>query len=97
MLSELGDLVSGVDLSSENLRQADKRVDGLLKLSETLIEFIAESGVETPDTPLIRVVVETARRISDAFETAIARGEIRLEQFFDEKYREIPAPTRRST
>ena len=76
VLSELGDLVSGVDLASENLRQADKRVDGLLKLSETLIEFIAESGVETPDTPLIRVVVETARRISDAFETAIKRGEI---------------------
>ncbi len=89
VLAELGNLVSGVESSSENLRQADKRVDGLLKLSETLIEFIAESGVETPDTPLIRVVVETARRISDAFETAIKRGEITLEQFFDEKYREI--------
>jgi methyl-accepting chemotaxis protein len=90
VLTELGDLVDGVELSSENLRQADRRVDGLLKLSETLIEFIAESGVETPDTPLIRVVTETARRITDAFQAAIARGEVTLEQFFDEKYREIP-------
>jgi methyl-accepting chemotaxis protein len=90
VLTELDDLVGGVALSSENLRQADQRVDGLLKLSETLIEFIAESGVETPDTPLIRVVTETARRIEEAFQAAIARREITLEQFFDEKYRKIP-------
>jgi len=50
-LAELGDLAQGVDLSSTNLRQADQRIEGLLTLSETLIEFIAESGVETADTP----------------------------------------------
>ena len=52
--------------------------------------MIADSGVETSDAPLIRVVVETARRISQTFEAAIARGEITLEQLMDEKYREIP-------
>jgi hypothetical protein len=36
------------------------------------------------------VVTETARRIGDAFETAIKRGEITLAQLFDENYREIP-------
>jgi methyl-accepting chemotaxis protein len=65
-------------------------VDGLLKLSETLIEFIAESGVETPDTPLIRAVVDTAKRITEALEAAIGRGELTLDQLFDENYREIP-------
>jgi len=90
VLAELNDLVGGVALSSDNLKQADQRLEGLLKISETLIEFIAESGVETPDTPLIRVVIDTARRISEAFESAIARGEITLEQFFDEDYRAIP-------
>ena len=81
---------TGVDLSSTDLKRADDRVAGLLNLSEGLIELIADSGVETADTPLIRVVVDTARQISAAFEAAIERGEITLDQLFDENYREIP-------
>ncbi len=90
VLGELGDLAEGVDRSSENLQQAEKRIQGLLGLSETLIEFIAESGVETADTPLIRAVMDTAARISQEFENAIQSGEITLDQLFDENYREIP-------
>jgi len=45
--------------------------------------------VETSDAPLIRVVIDTAKQISAAFETAVARGEISLDQLMDEKYREI--------
>jgi methyl-accepting chemotaxis protein len=89
-LAALGDLARGAELSSANLRQADKRVEGLLDLSETLIEFIAESGIETADTPLIPVVTETAGRIGREFEAAIERGEITLAQLFDENYRPIP-------
>ena len=62
----------------------------LLEVSEGLIAMIADSGVETSDAPLIRVVVETAARITETFEQAIARGEITLTQLMDEKYREIP-------
>jgi methyl-accepting chemotaxis protein len=89
-LVELGELASGVELSSVNLKQADKRIEGLLALSETLIEFIAGSGVETDDTPLIRAVLDTAKRISDEFAAAIRRGEITEARLFDENYREIP-------
>jgi len=89
-LSELGQLASGVQLSSTNLTQADKRVEGLLTLSETLIEYIAESGVTTADTPIIDVGIETANKISAEFEAAIASGEITEAQLFDERYREIP-------
>jgi methyl-accepting chemotaxis protein len=89
-LGELGELATGVDLSSTNLKQADQRVEGLLALSETLIEFIAESGVETADTPLIRLGMQTAERISAEFEAAIERGEITTSRLFDERYREIP-------
>jgi methyl-accepting chemotaxis protein len=90
VIDELGDLATGVDLSSNELKRADDRVAGLLDLSEGLIELIADSGVETADTPLIRVVVDTAKQISAAFEAAIERGEITLDQLFDENYREIP-------
>jgi methyl-accepting chemotaxis protein len=90
VIGELGDLATGVDLSSNELKRADDRVAALLNLSEGLIELIADSGVETADTPLIRVVVDTAKTITSAFEAAIERGEITLDQLFDEKYREIP-------
>ena len=89
-LAELGQLAAGVQLSSSNLTQADKRVEGLLVLSETLFEFIAESGVTTADTPIIELGVNAAKRISAEFEAALARGEITEPQLFDERYREIP-------
>jgi len=89
-LVQLEDLAQGISLSSQNLKQADKRVEGLLVLSETLIEYIAGSGIETADTPLITAVIDTAKRISAEFEAAVSRGEITERQLFDERYREIP-------
>ncbi|HEV7716851.1 MAG TPA: methyl-accepting chemotaxis protein [Steroidobacteraceae bacterium] len=88
-LNEIEGLAEGVSLSSVNLEQADQRIQALLSLSETLIEFIAESGVESNDTPLIRTAIETAKRISEEFETGIRRGEISERDLFDERYREI--------
>ncbi len=90
VIEELNHLAKGVDLSSTDLKSADDRVAKLLDLSEGLIELIASSGVETSDAPLIRVVIDAARQISAAFESAVARGDIRLEQLMDENYREIP-------
>jgi len=90
MLTQLGTLSTGVELTSSNLKHADKRVEALLGFSEGLVEFIAESGVETADTPMIRAVMETARRISREFEMAIERGELAEDALFDEDYREIP-------
>ena len=89
VIEELNNLAKGVDLSSSELKHADERVAKLLETSEGLIALIADSGVETSDAPLIRVVVETARRISQTFDAAVARGEITLAQLMDEKYREI--------
>jgi methyl-accepting chemotaxis protein len=90
VIDELCTLAKGVDLSSSDLTNADQRVARLLETSEGLIELIAYSGVETSDTPLIQIVIDTARQISEAFERGIERGEILLDQLMDEKYREIP-------
>lgn len=89
-LQELGALAEGVQLSSANLAQADKRIEGLLSLSENLIEVIAESGVETADTSIITLGMDTAKHISTLFERAIERGDITEAQLFDERYREMP-------
>jgi methyl-accepting chemotaxis protein len=90
VIEELAELAQGVDRSSVELKQADSRITKLLDLSEGLISLIADSGVETSDAPLIRTVVDTAKLISAAFESAIDRGEIQLAQLMDEAYREIP-------
>jgi methyl-accepting chemotaxis protein len=90
VIEELNNLAKGVDLSSTDLKHADERVTRLVDLSETLIAMIADSSVETSDAPLIRIVIDTAKRISFSFEAAIERGEIRLDQLMDENYREIP-------
>ncbi len=90
VIEELAELAQGVDHSSVELKQADSRITKLLDLSEGLIALIAESGVETSDAPLIRTVVDTAKAISAAFESAIDRGEIGLAQLMDEAYRQIP-------
>jgi methyl-accepting chemotaxis protein len=90
VIDELGQLARGVDLSSNDLKRADERVARLLDVSEGLIALIADSGVETSDAPLIHAVLGAAKQISDAFEAAIARGEIGLDQLMDENYREIP-------
>jgi methyl-accepting chemotaxis protein len=89
-IEKLTSLFEGVERTAVNLGQADERLSGLLSLSETLIEFIAQSGAESPDTPLIRVVVDTAARIGNEFAAAIKRREITFAQLFDENYREIP-------
>jgi methyl-accepting chemotaxis protein len=89
VIEELRNLAKGVDLSSTDLKLADDRIAKLLELSEGLIALIADSWVEISDAPLIRVVIDTAKKISAAFETAIELGEIRLDQLMDENYREI--------
>ncbi|ACI93337.1 chemotaxis sensory transducer [Afipia carboxidovorans OM5] len=90
VLAELSDLAKGVDLSSSDLKLADDRVEGLLGASEALIRTIAESGVETSDTVIITAAVDAAAKVGEAFEAAIARGEITEAQMFDRGYREIP-------
>jgi len=90
VISELSNLAKGVDLSSTDLKQADDRVAQLLDLSERLIDLIANSGVETSDSLLIRIAIDTAKQIAAAFEAGLARGDIGLAQLMDEKYREIP-------
>jgi methyl-accepting chemotaxis protein len=90
VISELGELAGGVQLSSVDLKTADDRVEGVLEASEHLVQEIADSGVETANVPLVRAVVATAKRIAEAFEDAVRRGELTLVQLFDEKYREIP-------
>jgi methyl-accepting chemotaxis protein len=83
-------IANDVEQSGENFLQAKDRLSNLVSVSETLIELTAATGVETPDTRFIEAVQRTAAAIGKAFEAAIARGDIRLEDLFDANYVPIP-------
>ena len=77
---------SEVRKAREELGSAFKRSDAVLNVSERLMEMIASSGVQTSDTPYIKVVQRVAGEISVALENALRSGRITQEQLFDEHY-----------
>jgi methyl-accepting chemotaxis protein len=78
-----------VETTARALQSAKKRTDGFLSISENLIEMAADCGVRTEDTPYIETVLATAGHLSQLFEDAIERGDIGLEDLFDERYQPI--------
>lgn len=62
----------------------------LLETSEDAIARFADSGVETEDSPFIAAAIETAARIGEVFEAAVAEGRLSLADLFDQRYRPIP-------
>lgn len=87
--SGLNGLSAAIARSKSNLDAAEKRAEAILTISEEFIRFVADSGVETSDTPFINEVVAQADRISAVFESAVERGEIAMDALFDTNYVEI--------
>ncbi|MEQ9135822.1 MAG: methyl-accepting chemotaxis protein [Thalassobaculum sp.] len=84
--SILENLSDDVDRSSETLKEARDRVNRLIDSAERLAGYCADSGANTVDGPFIEKIQEVARDVSAAFEAAVARGEIGLEELFDRNY-----------
>lgn len=72
------------------LDAAGQRSQAILDISEDFILFIAQSGIETPDTPVIEICRMTADTIAELFTSAVDRGEISMSDLFDENY--VPVP-----
>jgi methyl-accepting chemotaxis protein len=72
------------------LDMAGERSQAILDISEDFILFIAQSGIETTDTPLIEIARAKAAEVSALFEGAVARGEIGMADLFDEEYEPVP-------
>jgi methyl-accepting chemotaxis protein len=74
----------------QNTRALDSalvRSESFLKVSEHLIELVAECGIETEDTPFIQAAKEAAAQISKLLEDALRTGTISAADLFDENYR----------
>ncbi|HEY4082032.1 MAG TPA: methyl-accepting chemotaxis protein [Burkholderiaceae bacterium] len=84
-----GTLAREVQQAMSGLGTAFACSERFLKLSEDLIEQIAESGVEVDDSLYIRGAQEAAGEIAALLEQALASGAINASQLFDERYRPI--------
>ncbi|HEX6978061.1 MAG TPA: methyl-accepting chemotaxis protein [Alphaproteobacteria bacterium] len=89
LLEAFADMSESVGLSNRNLEAARDRIARLLGVGESLLQLTALSGVETVDTPWIRMAIDTAARVAEAFERALADGAISLDDLFDENYQSI--------
>jgi methyl-accepting chemotaxis protein len=73
--------------ASRALDSALVRSESFLKVSERLIELVAECGIETEDTPFITMTKGAAAHISKLLEDALRTGVVTAADLFDENYR----------
>jgi len=85
----LGEVEQSVESAHQKLETTRDHTDDILTISEDFMLFVAESGVETSDSPVIALARETAHRISTTFEQAVADGTISMSDLFDRNYRPI--------
>lgn len=78
-----------VSEATHGLKVAFDGSDRFLRMSEELIEQIAESGVEVDDMPFIRTAQSAAAEIGALLEDALRGGQISEADLFDEQYRPI--------
>lgn len=79
----------GVTASAAHMEEARAQLSGLLNSGEALIRITADAGVETADTPMIRLARETAGAIAARFDKALADGALSEAELFDEAYQPV--------
>ena len=97
MVGSAGQIRTGLSaLASTSTDNADglQRLSGRVSTASDdtilLLQYLAESGVEIPDSPYIRFSLESAQKISDALEDAINNGQLSEAALFSEDYVPIP-------
>lgn len=75
--------------TTTTLTSALNRTEVFLRVSENLIETVAECGIETEDTPYILAAQQTAGQITKLLEDAVRTGTISQQDLFDDQYRPI--------
>jgi len=91
--ADLGERMGAIEVEMRGtgaaLDTAMTRSESFLRLSEKLIETVAQCGIETEDTPYIRAAQHAAAQISQLLEGALRTGAATLADLFDESYQPI--------
>jgi methyl-accepting chemotaxis protein len=86
---EVQSMAAEVGRFEQAIGGAAKKSEGLLGMSENLIEMTAQSGAETDDSPFIRTATKVAATLQRLLTEALARREISMKDLFDERYEPI--------
>ena len=78
-----------VSEATHGLKVAFDGSDRFLRMSEELVEQIAESGLEVDDMPFIRAAQSAAAEIGELLEGALRSGQVSEADLFDENYRPV--------
>jgi len=85
----LTDFAGDARNNGSQLLQAQKRLEHLEMLSNTMLDTLANSGAEIDDTPFILKAQEAMRAIQGAIERGVETGEISMNEVFDRDYKLI--------
>jgi methyl-accepting chemotaxis protein len=90
---QVGVMEDEVRQTRDVLDVAVRRSESVLGVSERLMDHLASCGVRTADSPYIDLAQQTAARISQALEAAVAAGRVSLADLFDEAYKPVAGST----
>lgn len=76
--------------SNDVLQSAAGKAERVVTLSERMVQLTGSTGVRTEISPWIELARDTALRISERFEQAIASRHITMADLFDRQYQPIP-------
>lgn len=85
----LGALASTSGDNADDLVRLSQRLTGVSDDTNILLQHMAESGVEIPDSPYIRFGIEAAAAIVASLEADIAAGRLTMDMLMSEDYRPI--------
>ena len=87
----LGQLATTSGDNASGLQRLSQRVTLVSDDTNMLLQYLAESGVEIPDSPYIQFALNAARDIEACLDRDIRRNEISVEAMFSDNYDLIPA------
>jgi methyl-accepting chemotaxis protein len=97
MVNSVGEIRSGLTALSttshdnaKGLQRLSGRVSTASDDANQLLQYMAESGVDIPDSPYIRFSLDAAQAVERAVEQAIAEGRISEAEMFLDHYAPIP-------
>ena len=86
----LGDFDGAVSENETKLATAHDRMEDLELIASDMFDKLVHAGLSPQDSALVERAVAHAQNLTKAVETAIAAGEISMEDVFDQNY--VPVP-----
>lgn len=77
-------------INEQQLQDAHKRMEELEMTASEMFDSLVQAGLSPQDSTMVEKAQEHARAIAAALESAIAAGELSLEQAFDQSYQSVP-------